>query len=438
MNEYSTKGEYKVGDNFSFNTYGASNGAQISLTQKTIEVIHELSEKLLENRLSEEIKIDQKTFRSIVIQVYVNYYANGNFSEINREVARNFRKSIKKALALRGSEFTHYFPVWTIGIDAIHPFSLGPVTFMTRDAWIDSVDYPETAKENLDSENKVNWKDALREMLSEPQKMKANSNLANWTYDFVNVCPSICKITTKGYDKEIAQKFAKNVCRTALDSISLLFGGKRFFSQATVYGDRVVPVSTSSIIETNGLLWSPGLKLSERVRTLDGEQIEECCSENTDIISALSYILSELLDLDNARHPQLIQRWSMALEWLAEGSREENDAISLSKIGTSLDVLANAGKSENITEMVCNLLDVTPESIATKKPVEITTKRAIEIIYNDGRSKILHGTHYDRLKSYESEKKLGQFIAQQCLLNAALRIQNYSGEDDNQAFRSMK
>jgi hypothetical protein len=58
-------------------------------------------------------------------------------------------------------------------------------------------------------------------------------------------------------------------------------------------------------------------------------------------------------------------------------------------------------------------------------------------MYESGRSQILHGTHYQRLKRFEELRELALVVVPNALVEAAMRLAAYSGADTDTAFRSM-
>ena len=153
-------------------------------------------------------------------------------------------------------------------------------------------------------------------------------------------------------------------------------------------------------------------------------------------LGAMAHAVGGLLDPEHP-HPQLASRWATALDWYAEGQRERNDAIALAKIGTCLDVLASGGKLAGILKLLTNLLDVAEDAAFTRGTKKTTLKAVAKDIYNSGRSQILHGTRHDRMESFESDRGSATYLARFALLDAALRLETYTGPDEAEAFLTM-
>lgn len=66
-----------------------------------------------------------------------------------------------------------------------------------------------------------------------------------------------------------------------------------------------------------------------------------------------------------------------------------------------------------------------------------TLKQLVEDIYEHGRSQILHGNHYDRLKSFAIERQHATYLGRIALIQAAVKLQQYSGPDKDQAFQTI-
>ena len=241
--------------------------------------------------------------------------------------------------------------------------------------------------------------------------------------------------------KNFSQKLAIIVAKTALDSISLLLllllGNDKLFLQQAIYGERLIPIYFYSLIETDGYLWGPGNGLSDRVICHSKHTLEDCLDKSKSVIPPLVYILHGLLAPEQHPSPKLAMRWATALNWLAEGCRESNDSIAMAKLGSSLDVLSCGGKTDGISKMVSNLLQIKEDTVVLKNQCK-TLKQLIRKIYEDGRSKVLHGTYYDRLESFEIERKHAFDIARETLLSAAICLHEYKGGDRDTAFRSMQ
>ncbi|MFD1700130.1 hypothetical protein ACFSB1_12390 [Halopseudomonas phragmitis] len=419
----------------------ADNGMQRYFTQKAREALWQFSSTLHQNRPKNSLKIEPEEYYKIVRQAVADLHAEERFLGFDGIDAGNLIASLKslieERLAKITNEHTHYFPAWTLGMERNGPFSLGPVTILSRADWIDKVDFPENGKDRYLNQPEANhrWKEILNSALQQPKDKSLLEGLAGAVYRAVSTCPALVEVTIYGYERQFSRKLARLVSKTALDSVSLGIGAPECFLQQALQDERLPPVGSDSLIETNGFLWLPGSVLGGRFPSLSPERVVQALTDMNEIIPAFEAILKGLVDPGNHPHPKLVNRWATALDWFGEGNRESSDTIALAKLGTCLDVLCCGGKNVGIRDMVVHLTgtDGDVQVIGGSRPR--TLKQLIKDIYDHGRSQILHGTHYDRLESFAAERKHAAYLARIVLIESAVRLQSYDGLDDEKAFR---
>lgn len=420
-----------------------TNGMQCHFTRIARKTLTRLSELMHSNRLGNLPKIELKEYEKVARRVIADMYTEGKFEDLSKTgdktAIKIMRTSIEEQIANITHEYTHYFPAWTVGLESEKPFSIGPVRFLTRNQWIDTVDFPKSEKEMFLASPEVNfrWKEILKQALLKPRDLRPPEGLAGVVYSAVNECPSLLEVTIRNYEKEYSRKLAKLVCRTALDAISLGLGGAEFFHQQTLQEERLPPVASSSLIGSNGFLWLPGISLSKRIPRLSSALATQALGDMKNLLPAFASILYGLVNPADHKHPKLANRWATALDWFGEGNRESSDAIALAKLGTCLDVLSSGGRYEGIAQMVTHLTGIGEDTHVIEEPMPRTLKQLVKDIYDDGRSKILHGTYFDRLESFARERQHAAYLARVVLINSALRLAHYVGDDKDKAFRAM-
>jgi len=422
----------------------SENGNMVFFTKASLAFIRKIAKVFFNGNPDILAVTELENFQKILRQVVTNLYADSQLSidsedNCNESVKKLKQKSTEVVEELK-NEFVHYFPAWTISLMNDGPFEFGPVTIMTRKQWIDSVSLPEALLErylNKPSENKL-WKSSIQMALdTEPLPERANGDLADDFYKTIKDAPALLKVKVIGYEKDLSRKVGQLVCKSSLDAISLLLGRPDLFSTQNLQIERVLPLSIYTLVETEGNLWLPGFSLSSRFSKINYAVAIDVIKQNSEIIKAFEKILSSLIDTSNTNQPELCKRWTTALDWYAEGCREQNSAIAVAKIGTSLDVLSCGGKNVGILNMVSHLIKLNENDIIVKGDLSWSLKKLIKEIYDNGRSQILHGTHFDRLKSFEELKNLAIQITRIILIECALRLDKYTGADDDKAFRTM-
>lgn len=420
-----------------------THGYQIKFTHIALMHLNKLSLVLYENRSKNTPRIELKIYTKCTRQIVANMFALGKLDsqliEGDKVIIRELKCAIEEYIKNKTTAFTHYFPAWTLGLESDKPFEFGPIMLISRKDWLSTVDFPQNAKDMYfgGKEENNRWKEIVAELLDGKSSQDYPLSLATEIYPAIKHCPSLVKVTINGFEKDFSRKLAIIVAKTALDSISLLLGNDKLFLQQAIYGERLIPIDSYSLIETDGYLWGPGNGLSDRVVCHSKQTFEDYLDKSKSVIPPLVSILHGLLAPEQHPSPELAMRWATALNWLAEGCRESNDSIAMAKLGSSLDVLSCGGKTDGISKMVSNLLQIKEDTVVLKNPCK-TLKQLIRKIYEDGRSKVLHGTYYDRLESFEIERKHAFDIARETLLSAAICLHEYKGEDRDTAFRSMQ
>lgn len=422
-------------NDFGFNFMTSKNGIQCGFTPKAISLFYKLSKTIHIND-SEFKTIELDNFIKIVKQCTIDFYTESrlnNFETNQIEITQNLKQYIKDTTKNRMAIYTHYIPVHTLGFEKIKTLELGDISIMSIETWINSINI--TGKECFDD---FNWRQYLKDSLNK-KIPKTPKEPCNWmiqsVFSAIEKTPAMIKITVKGFERDYSYKLANIIAKTTLDSISLLFN-KDVFYQQILLSERIVPVMTHGIIETDGNLWLPSSSLSSRIHSISPKDanISLQTSDNKKIIQAISKILFALQNPKTAKYPKLSSRWATALDWYAEGIREQNDAIALTKIASSLDVLSNGGKYNGILDMLKIIYDISEKDI--KK--ETSLKEFVKEIYDYGRSQILHGTHYERLKSFKRQREQASLITRTVLFSCLCLLDDYAEEDLESGFRELQ
>lgn len=392
------------------------------------------------------IRVETKALDSLLRQTVVDLHAEGALVGSATENLQLVDDTAQKVLQRTNTDFTHSFPAQTLGMEYAEPFVVGPVTVMTREQWLDVVDFSENAKKRVPDgeEANRNWKAALLDALSKPRGAVAPDEapmpwLAVQMYGPLETARSVVRVELSGYERSLSTKAARHICKTTLDGLSLMLGGENHFHSQTLADERMVPVSYHTVIEQHGFLMSPGFGLNKQVSGLGGKRAKEFldAEQARPMREALAHILDGLVSPSSHPHPLLAMRWATALDWLAEGTREVSEAIALAKIGTSLDVLTEGGKFGKILDMLTHLTgweESTEFGVGANKR---TLRWLVKELYDHGRSKILHGNVFDRLQTFAEVRTVGAMLARVALIECALRLKHYTGEDSHTAFRTI-
>lgn len=421
----------------------AENGMQRFINHKARASLWRLSNTLYQNRPQNSLKIEIAGYLKIVRQAVADMHAADEFIGFQKSDQGKLLPKLKSLIEERISsivtEHTHYLPAWTLGMEELAPYILGPVTILNRFDWIDAVDFPQQGKDRFLNQPEANyrWKEILKDALHNPDADSKIEGLAGAVYRAVVHCPALVKVTVNGYDYEFSYKLARLVSKTALDAISLGVGAPECFLQQALQDERLPPLGSSNLVQSKGFLWLPGNKLGKRIPPLSPQRVKKALTDLEAILPSFAAILHGLVDPSTHPHPKLAKRWSTALDWFGEGCRESSDSIALAKLGTCLDVLCGGGKNVGILNMVMHLTGTSSDTQVIDGCCPRTLGQLVKDIYDLGRSKILHGTRYDRLESFALERQHAAHLARIILIQSAIRLQHYTGPDEDNAFSTI-
>ncbi|WP_157879160.1 hypothetical protein [Pararhodospirillum photometricum] len=406
----------------------AENGSVRYFNQSSLNAIWSISKILYNNLPPESPKIEIKEYANIIRQIIANMHAAGDFLGFDEgdqgKIIPRFRSLVHERLILMSQEYTHYFPAHTIGVEERAPFSIGPVTVFNRLHWLDSVDIPISSKENSQ------WKEFINKKINENHENIELCRDSEEIYNFLLEGSAIIKVITRGYEEKISEKFARIIAKSSLDAISLAVGREDCFCQQLIHGERFYPRMVYTLIEKNDRRWSRVISKGRIFCILSPNQIDALLKENNNIISGFGEIIGGVLDPSNYKHPKLANRWVTALDWFGEGCRESNDAIAVAKLATCLDVLSGGGQCPGITSMVAHLTGTNRDEEVTRFPSR-TLNNLIQLIYNECRSKTLHGANNDRLRQLFEIRSCSVKVARVSLIEIAERLRAYQGPDES-------
>jgi hypothetical protein len=361
-----------------------------------------------------------------------------------REARKRIRERLHQQLANVAATYVHHIPCWTTAVSLGSEFVMGPVTLRAVTDWIDWVDFQPRAYTlgSLEAQaaNKQ-WRASLKTSLATKQ-YESDKRALGFSGELdraLNKCPAVATVTVTGYELALSKKVAHAVSQAALDCIGLALGLPDIFVFQILDSGRAEPFRWTSIVGTKEGLGFPGFSQTRRVPRLDAAQTRERLGEVTPLLAQESAMLASLLQPASHSHPELASRWLTALQWLADGHREPDDAIAIAKLGSALDTLAAGGKAGGITAMLENLLGIAKTAPLIQGPRGVQSlEQVVRDVYDSGRSQILHGTHYQRLKRFEELREVALLVVPRALVEAAMRLGAYSGPDtDNTAFRKM-
>lgn len=415
----------------------AESGEERYFSIRALKELRKVARWLYENDPSLASMLREEKFAEVVLQAATDCHVAGQFDpakdDEKDEALRKLRERSRANIDALTRTFTHHLPAWTIGIEASGPFAIGPVTFLTREQWIDAVDFPESIRMAWTPD----WKASLRNrLLADKRDPPRGLDLSHDVHRAIHECPSILQITVNGNELELSRQRARFACRTALDSLALLMNRGDLHRQFVLFDERLEPIRQSRLISTDGRLWPPGGSFHPRGWDMDPAMVSDIVANGRKLLHASGRAIEAVLDPSSHPAPKLAQRWATALAWFADGCREKHDAVALAKIASSMDMLSCGGKYNGILDFIAHLTKTPTDRIIVESP-PLTMAQVVKLVYDSGRSQILHGTQVDSVKDFSAERRYATTLARIALRECVQRWVKYTGPNHAKAFRSI-
>lgn len=295
----------------------------------------------------------------------------------------------------------------------VAPFSIGPVQFEPRSAWlarkVSEGDVSKTTERRI---TRV-WSGG------KPRKRKTSVEFIRERdiLDAVGGCPYMCSVRTEGFAFEAgrikAQTAARlamtgialrwNVSSKALDGFRLLVDPSVRRQRSLVFKPKVKTLSGSNLV---GLPHGPTISPEDWAKELAKYR------DDFDVVGeAIAYYLSP--DGKVAR-PTLMNTFAQALLWFHEGCRDEVALMAVVKFSACLDALASGGKSAGIRSLISARLGMQDNTPIRKDGPSM--REAVDEIYSSGRSRTIHGTNDKIGNDWSSTRALAEQFARVCLV----------------------
>lgn len=421
----------------------SDNGQPIFLSKQAATFINTFSQVLYDN-FRQKGKIDYQVFNQVVTKQIANYVTSSDFNiETIEENRKTLQDRVEKEFEdIENTKIIHHFPAATLNLNIEKSIILGCVHIHSIKNWLETVDFSSETKQWYKSKNNNElWKNDVLNCLENSLPENEIDGLAEAVYHTVKNSNSIISVEISGYEKKLSEKFARQVCKTSLDMLSLILADQRVFYNNVLQLERLPSLIYGEFTEKNGFLNLPSSGISKAfLPPLEDKDYEHIKSSIERMLNPYSFIINGLVHPTTVNCPNLVSKWVFALNWYAEGMRESNDAIAVAKLASCLDTLSSSGKLAGIKQVLCNVYECEDDHIlfGEKELNPITIHNFVKRFYDDGRSRILHGTLESMLESFEADRNRLAKIARWVLLELANRLSVYKGEDTDKAFRIMK
>lgn len=413
------------------------NGATC-LLNKNIELhISNLSKLMFDNHTFSEARVEYDLYRKIAKQVIVDLFTSHELCSVDG--LKKVKDRIDEEVSYIALNFKYHVPVKCQFVDD-EPLEIGKVKIININSWIDIIDISKNNRTMYGDTQDNAWKVRLKEAISDNDAQL--SGVETYIFPAIEKFDSIVIVESKNLSRSIAKRHALLVAQTVLNMTSLFLGSKAAFFQQITNVDKNNPYMTHSVIEVDGNVYIENSTLTKQCHPIfPNKKIKEATIKQFKKLSAVfENIINGFMLIQDCKHPNLARVWVHALRWYSEGMKENDNAIAITKLASCLDTLSSGGKNKGIQELLCNMYNLQKDDVIFDadgvQPISIS--KFVKTFYDDMRSRILHGSLNDLLASYEVDRSRLENCARDVLLESALRLHDFDGDDEKDAFKKMK
>lgn len=365
-------------------------------------------------RLDEKFTRDEwiRLVRALFGPAIASNNDSGSIADRAGRVLGHVTAAIEAKLAGYGyQEF--YFGCTLSNHDGVPAISLGPVQIENRLDWLgrkyNDGDISRTTKRRVERA----WGgENLRRRKSHREMHQENGIL-----DAVGGCGYIISVGSDGLAPGAALERSLMVARISMAVVSLawpwpsralnginLAYDRKPYQRRTL---RSVP-NASQLLITSSLrdLPPPWLSKAGWERLL-----HDFASQLSVAGEVFGFILS---DVGEVKRKEVMDALTHALLWFHEACREEVPSIATVKFAASMDALAKGGKANGICKLMRKQFEINDNYEI--RPGGRSMRSAVKAIYNEGRSRMIHGNSERLNRDWMEDRMDAEQLARHCLL----------------------
>lgn len=376
------------------------------------------------------------------------------FRERLREFAHNLRQDI-----------THYVPVWLFLGQDCPSFAIGPVRFVQREAWLESIAGRRGQQSDWMPGVKALWAGrrlpdgsvwaglkgawrAARKSPTEPSEWRRafmGARRSSRSFEVSNaetvarVVHSdqwVACVDVSRFEREESHRRGVLAARVALDTMRLVIPSphRRHLSTAA---DSTVPRSIDRLSQVAGQDLAHGWRFNRPGVSGHPGLAQAIVSQSASLFEAAGRCISAAVsDTPDKVHtcPKLAERWFNAVHWFGRACMADVDFVAVVMLVIALDVLSGGLEERGILELTARLTGtpisaiVLPDGTDLQKLVARTYKL---------RSEVAHGSILALHETLDIERAQLESLAAAALIEYAIKIDGFtngSNKSDRDAF----
>ena len=404
----------------------AANGMEIWFSRCALEHMTWLAEHLhQELAVGSAIRLEE--YAQLVRQALVDGHCDGRLTTSSTTLLADVRAMVAAATEATQRPLIHSFPAWSIDVGE-RVVEVGPSVIYPLAQWLERQRFtPKVAEKFFTDElPEKGWAERFDEYLS-GARAQEHRDPACMLSRVIGDTTHVVEVAMPPRETVLSRHQARFLAQASLDCIALILERPVFHRHWVLRDQPTSPEFYDEITAFESGLRPPNARKRFPRSPSATPKNQAMLYQYASHLAAYAHVL-RVAHTDDHAAPNLglVHRWLSALLWASEAAREPNDAMASTKFATCLDILANANKAHPIVEMVTNLLGITAVTRLVRPtpqhPEGMTLRQAVERLYGEGRSQVLHGSIVNPMHRHTLERDVGAWLARTCLRQAVLTI----------------
>lgn len=394
----------------------AGDGNSLIINRAIDQLIADLANRLYAARSSLTNAISHKDWKSIVRRAIGPILIAVDLDHPFDDSANRSLQALNEELDITDWNFhkrTFLFGCSLVYAHEIAPFTVGPVTITRRQIWLDHALEQGRITQMTHSRLIAHWSGKIQRTRKQSLKHSNEREIIN----AIGEAPFVCSVETNGLFGDFAKEKALLAARLAMLGVALMWESPREALQEInlVYDGPPYQQTYTFYQERSQLLYGIRSVNSLHGVSLFRDAWEPLIAKRSDWWAILAETIQFLLDdPKKAQRPKLMNSFAHALIWFHEACREPLPMIAITKFMSCLDALACGRKARGMVALVSARMGVTPDTPIRKDGPSF--KIAIDELYSEGRSRLLHGNSRHLGHDWEGQRKLAETLARLCLI----------------------
>ena len=314
------------------------------------------------------------------------------------------------------------------------PFVVGPVTFQSRDDWLNEKLTSNQIDESI--------RKRIEKILMGKTTLRNTESFevleAHLIYNVISDFPIVCSVKIENLSPQLVEQRSFIAAQLARSSMCLLLPRLpsetiNRFPLAIAHGSRqIMYLANTCKPHSISVHW----KSSESPTDL--KTGFKNWHELSDSDKAFYKIAGKMISCWTSKNyydsesNEVIRSLSRSLHFFTEACREEDDLMAIIKFTAALEVLA-AGKAEEGILRLCTTQLNKNENYRYQGGS--TLKKLVKKLYKNGRSQPLHGTSKEILNDWRNTRELAESLSRECLVQSMIFISENPSVSELDALR---